>query len=572
MEFNREINSLRERVSNLLTNTANHSVREEELLQESVQELTAALEELSVAEEQLRQQNEELAASHKRYVDLFEFAPDGYVVTDADGIIREANRSAAALFGVPQELLLRKPLVLFIAEADRKVFQANLSGLKKSDQLQIWNIGIQPRGREPFPAAIRATVAIDPYGTVTGLRWLIRDVTERNLAERALKEEKEKAQKYLDIAKVMLVHIGANQKVVLINKKGCEVLGYEQKDVIGKNWFDSFVPERMRGEVKALFERLMREQTPRGEWTYENPVLTRNGEERIIEWHNVEVTDGAGNIVGTLSSGQDITEHKKAEEALRRSEALYRGLSKSLNKEVKRKVAELRQAESLAAIGEMVSIVAHEVRNPLQVIRAGVDAIRGLIGQDPQKREVLEEILYGIDTLHREVSDLLDYARPVKLQYSDCSVHDIIDTSLKAVAHLSHDVRVHVDSEQEDGMIRVDKDMVGNAVVNLLTNAIEAMPNGGDIHIRSTCQEEDGMRVLMLSISDTGCGIDKKDLEKIELPFYTTKVHGTGLGLGASKKIIEAHKGSLRIRSKVNEGTTVEITLPMQNSDVEQKE
>ena len=213
-----------------------------------------------------------------------------------------------------------------------------------------------------------------------------------------------------------------------------------------------------------------------------------------------------------------------------------------------------------------------KVRNPLQVIRAGVDTIRGLIGQDAQKQEVLEEILYGVDTLHRAVSDLLEYARPVKLQYSDCSAHDIIEKSLKAVAQLSHHVRVHVELQQEDRMIRVDKDMFGSAFVNLLMNALEAMPNGGDMYIRSTCQEEDGMRVLKLSISDTGCGIDEKDLEKIELPFYTTKVHGTGLGLAASKKIIEAHKGSLHIRSKVNEGTTVEITLPIQNSNTELKE
>lgn len=133
----------------------------------------------------------------------------------------------------------------------------------------------------------------------------------------ALQKEKENAQRYLDIAAVMFVAVNADQQVTLINKKGCEVLGCDPEDIIGKNWFDNFIPERLRGEIKDVFNLLMEGRLQRNIEYYENPVLTRDGEERFIAWHNSVLTDEKGRITGTLSAGEDITGRKKAEEELR---------------------------------------------------------------------------------------------------------------------------------------------------------------------------------------------------------------------------------------------------------------
>ncbi|MBM3158133.1 MAG: PAS domain S-box protein, partial [Chloroflexi bacterium] len=154
-------------------------------------------------------------------------------------------------------------------------------------------------------------------------------ITERKKAEEALSREKERAQKYLDIAGVMIVAIDANQTVTLINRKAAEILGYSQNEIIGKNWFDNFIPERIRSGVKTTFDKLMAGDLESAEY-YENPVLTAGGKERIIEWRNTTCRDESGNITGTLSSGNDITERKTAEQALLESERHYAALAKNL--------------------------------------------------------------------------------------------------------------------------------------------------------------------------------------------------------------------------------------------------
>jgi PAS domain S-box-containing protein len=144
---------------------------------------------------------------------------------------------------------------------------------------------------------------------------MMQDITERKRADEALKKEKDKAQTYLDVAGVLLVAINTEQKVTLINKRGCEILGYAQEEVLGKNWFDHFVPERMRKEVKTVFSNLVAGETEPVEY-FENKVLTKSGEERIIAWHNTVIGDENGHVAGTLSSGEDITDTKRAQEAL----------------------------------------------------------------------------------------------------------------------------------------------------------------------------------------------------------------------------------------------------------------
>jgi PAS domain S-box-containing protein len=168
---------------------------------ETVLELQQAVEELLVAEEELHQQHEELVASHRaldaerrRYLDLFEFAPDGYLVTDLYGMIREANRAAAVLVNVEQPFLVGKPLANFINDTRRATFRAFLGRVLDTRQRVELEIQIQPRGRAPFEALLSVAGMRDTEGRPTGLRWLLRDITEQKRAEeqiRALNAELE---------------------------------------------------------------------------------------------------------------------------------------------------------------------------------------------------------------------------------------------------------------------------------------------------------------------------------------------------------------------------------------------
>jgi two-component system NtrC family sensor kinase len=164
-------------------------------------------------------------------------------------------------------------------------------------------------------------------------KQLKREIQERKWAAKALKEERNKAQKYLDITGVMIVAVDAAGDVILINKKGCEILEYEQGEIVGKSWFDNFLPERMRDEVKGVSLKLLAGEVEPVEY-YENQVLTKNGQERLIAWHNTVLRDEAGDIIGHLSSGGDITEHRQTEEALRESEQRYRTLLENLPQKI----------------------------------------------------------------------------------------------------------------------------------------------------------------------------------------------------------------------------------------------
>jgi len=142
-------------------------------------------------------------------------------------------------------------------------------------------------------------------------------------SEKQLRKEREKAQKYLDVAGTIMLVIDSDQKVTLINRKGCEILGYTEEEILGRKWFDNFVPKSVREEMKTAFRQSLAGKTKLVEYN-ERPVLTKSGQERIVAWHNVVLTDEDGNVVDLLASGADITELKRAEQELARSESIYR--------------------------------------------------------------------------------------------------------------------------------------------------------------------------------------------------------------------------------------------------------
>jgi len=163
------------------------------------------------------------------------------------------------------------------------------------------------------------------------------------------------------------------------------------------------------------------------------------------------------------------------------------------------------------------------------------------------------------------VSELLYYAKPAALELSWWPVRSIVERALGPMGYKLKNISVYV-SLDEQAEIFVDAEKMARVLINLISNAADAMPDGGNLKISAERSETDGAAVLKLLVSDTGSGISEEILEKVHEPFFTTKTRGAGLGIPICKKLIEAHDGNLTIRSKVNEGTTAEITLPLRKS------
>src|SRR3990172_5232781 len=254
----------------------------------------------------------ELKASEEKYRILIETANDAIFVFDAEtGLVLDANKKAEELFGLPvKEIIGMRHADLHPKENSeqcRKVFAEALQG----GRLISSDLCVQHRDGRTIP--VEVSISVVSMGGRKLVQSIFRNITERKRAEEALEREKNRAQRYLDVAGVMLVVIGADQRVSLINKRGSDILGYDEEEIIGKNWFAPYLPQQTSAEVRAVFDRLMKGEAEPAEY-FENSVKTKSGEERMIAWHNTLLRDEEGNIVATLSSGEDITARKLAEE------------------------------------------------------------------------------------------------------------------------------------------------------------------------------------------------------------------------------------------------------------------
>jgi PAS domain S-box-containing protein len=253
-----------------------------------------------------------------------------------------------------------------------------------------------------------------------------------------------------------------------------------------------------------------------------------------------------GPLLGYLGIIKDLTPERAKEEELRRMQA------------------RLAHNEKIAALGRVAAQVAHEVKNPLAGMKLySLHLKTKAAGQlAPPEMELLDKIIQSIDHLSDTVEKVMDFARPVKLVRQQVDLNHVVKEALHLLESQINGNKIEnrVELASPDASGQIDETSIRSAVVNLLVNAIQAMPDGGKLDVTTTKSN----RQLKLMITDTGCGMTEDQAKNVFEPFYTTKSKGLGLGMPYARKVIEEHGGTIQLRSHVGEGTHTEITLPVE--------
>ena len=512
---------------------------------------------------QIRKRAEKtLRESETRYRTLFNSAGDGIAIIK-DGVHIECNAKLAEFFGCPTDQIIGQSPAKFSPRTQPDGRDSNKKALEKINKaLQGETQFFEWQHKRSDGTVYDAEVTLNclEIGSEMYMQAATRDITERKQAEKAMIAERDRSQKYLDVAGVMFVGLDKDQKVVLINRKGCDVLGYAEDDIVGKNWFDHFLPQENIPEVKGVFDQIISGNLEPVEY-FENPILTQDGSEKLMAWHNSVLRDESGHIIGLLSSGEDITDKKNLE-------------------------AQLQQSQKIESIGTLAGGIAHDFNNILTPIIVQSELALMDLDEKSPIRFNLEEVMNAGFRAKDLVKQILTFSRQTEKQIVPLKITPIIKEVSKLLrASLPSTIEIGLNLKEGNDTITADPTQVHQVLMNLCTNAGHAMrENGGilkvglidveldsDVKIHQT--DLDPGPYLKLTVSDTGHGIPPEAMDRIFDPFFTTKerAEGTGMGLAVVHGIISSYGGAITVESEQDKGTTFNVFLPRTKSKIREQ-
>ena len=574
---------------------------------------------LQSVEEQLRRQNDELTAAHRalekersRYQALFDFAPDGYLVTGFEGAIREANTAAAALLNTPKELLPGQSLSEFVVPADRPEFRERLHALHLGsiERVEDWQASIRPRNMEALPAAL-TVVAERSVPAVASLRWLIRDVTERKRLEKERErwlvgQAKARAARRFEflaeassllvgsmdveaslrsVANLTASFVGGWCFISVVEPDGSlRQLEAAHADPSGADLAQQLRGHCLFGGVAAGHRRLLLDhpqivQPLTEEWcsrAADRPEhadllrqLSGNGAMTLpLRFHN--------RFMGVLTLISPFGHHRFRPSDRIVTEDLARRCALALeNARLYREmVAERDKAERASrAKDEFVAILGHELRNPLTPVIGWTRILKNntLISRDPVLAEGVRAMEKNALTLARLVGDCTDMAKisegKIQIERTLVNLNHIVTASVDAIQEMAseREIRLMADLAPDPVPVLGDAMRLEQVIMNLLINAVKYTNGGGLISIRTLVLDGE----TKIEVRDTGIGIDPAFLEQIFEPFrqgttsWLTSRSGLGLGLAIARRIVELHGGRVWAESPgLGCGSTFCIKLP----------
>ena len=536
----------------------------------------------------------ELGEQRSRLETLLDSIPDRIYFKNQQGEFLQVNPALARFFGLdrPDEAIGRTDADFFTEEHALQALEDEHYVMQTKSPL-IGRIEKEtfPDGRSGWSLTTKMPL-LDEKGLVVGTFGVSRDISELKAAEEALRSSEDRYMRLLNSVTdyVYTVELHDWQAVSTSHGAGCQaVTGHSADEFKADAWlWHSIIHPDDRDRVVRTFT----ESTNKGEsLEIEHRIIRRDGAIRWVRNKHVPRCDAVGKLVSYDGLVSDITERKLAKDELVAANARLTKVLADLTRshdELKAAQSQLMQVEKLHSIGQLAAGIAHEVKNPLQVILVGIQYLTACpLGGEEEARSVLNEMDAAVHRADGVIRDLLDFSSPRELGMQPRAINALIEQSLRFLRHDLALGKINVVKNLAPDLpdIVVDPTKIEQVFINLFTNACHAMDEGGTLTIKSyqrmlggedTAHEagdRSGIRfrtgdpVVMVEIEDNGSGIPEDHLQRIFEPFFTTKEtgKGTGLGLSVTKKIIDLHKGRIRITNRTAGGVNVCLTFKAQN-------
>jgi len=471
-----------------------------------------------------------LEKSNVRLSGILESAMDAIVTIDADQRVLLFNPAAEVMFHCPAGEAIGRSIDEFLPQRFRKAHEEHIRvfGRTRITSRRMGTLGtvtgLRSDGTEfPAEASIsQVDVARSKLYTV-----ILRDVTERKRSEEQLRLA-------IEAAPSGMILVDQQGQIILVNAQIEHQFGYSRHELLGQP-VEVLVPESFRaahvGDRQRFFSASSTRQMGKGRELFGR---RKDGSEFPIEIGLNPVNAPEG--IHVLASVIDITERKRLEQQLRRT-------------------------ERIAELGTLASGMAHEIGTPMNVILGRAEYLLGRVKEETIQKG-LQTIITQVERITKVMNQLLAFARRRSPERVPLVLRDVVEQSLEMFEQRFENAQIEVKLDTDDRCpnIHADPDQLSQVLINLIMNAIHAMPDGGSLRIAIASADD----TVKLTVTDSGHGIPADSLKKVFEPFFTTKEFGkgTGLGLTVVKGILEEHGGSIAVESQEGKGTTFTILLP----------
>ena len=493
-----------------------------------------------------KQTKNALATSEARMHALLEAVVDGIISIDERGVLQTINPAAERLFGYAAQEVIGQNVKLLMPSPYQGEHDGYLAHYLATGEKKIIGIGREVDGLRKdgttFPMDL--SVAEARLGTEQIFVGIIRDITERKRAEASLS----RLAAIVESSEDAIVSKALDGTIMSWNAGAERMFGYSAGEMLGRHISILAPPERPC-EVPAMLERIkLGERVDH----FETVRVRKDGRRIDVSVTISPIRDVSGKVLGAAAIKREITEQKR------------------VNEEIRAMTQQLWQAAKLASVGELAASIAHELNNPLATVTLRIESVLARTPADDPRRRALEIVEQEAKRMGDLVANLLQFARRGDGQASTVEIRQELAKALELIYHNLRKRLISIVQEfaPDTPTIYADRQKLRQVFLNLLTNASDAMPQGGTLTLRTApATLDNGKPAVLIELADTGTGILAENLERIMEPFFTTKEEGkgTGLGLAICRRVVQEHHGSIQIASEVGKGTTVRIVLPVKD-------